>query len=1131
MKYGKYFRAFIPALLLGAPAFASSNRSQSRYRSIAAVSSTKSIEFKQGNQKAPRTQINKEFKSPDPFAVFGKSVTPSSAKNQENKKDVLAYLKKNGLLKSNQTLENDVSGQLGRKEFSHVVIGAHCQVYSSNNYSVGSAYACAASPYYGSWHPANAKPTASNNTVTTNEGTPYIFSAADFNFVDTDSSHSLASVQITGLPAVGVLQLNSSTVTLNQVILVADITAGNLEFVPIGDENGAAYDSFQFSVNDSLEDSVSSYSMTIDVTAVNDAPTITGTPTTSVAEDSLYSFTPTGADVEGDTLTYSITNKPTWATFNTSDGTLSGTPNNSDVGTTTGIVITVTDTSSAANSLASFDLEVTNINDAPLILSSAVTVVNAGDAYSMNFSASDVDAGAVLTYSAPILPSWLSFDTTTGILSGTPTVTDEGDHNVTLRANDGVVDEDLVFTITVKQALVVDTSITTTDADGDGIPDIEESDKDSDSDGIFDDKESNILDTDNDEILDYLDTDSDGDGISDADEGKTDTDGDGIPDRLKSNTLDTDADGILDYVDNDSDGDGIDDGVEGSFDSDGDGILDRFESNTNDTDLDGLFDYLDSDSDNDGKLDGGEGSADSDSDGILDRIESDLIDIDGDGASNENDIDSDGDAINDADEVNADSDSDGFLDRFESNTLDIDSNGITNHLDIDSDGDGISDTIEGVKDNDNDSIPDLLESNIIDTDNDGLFNFEDTDSDADGIPDSFERSVDTDSDGIIDSLDTDSDADGIDDIVEGYIDSDADGVADYRDTDSDGDGKLDATEGISNADGDGYADRIESSILDGDNDSVVDELDDDSDGDGIADGTLTNSVTVGDQTTEVTSDVVGAKTTTSTETDGSTTLTTSVNAVNESQDAIAIEIKGKEDGSANYSLQVTSDGNTYNVDASFDAAGVRTVIGTDLSITSEQSINDIGVKVIALPSGLVEHRFTSSVNGVDKTNSAAIALPGAATSVDTSGNISTTLDQSTADNPATYQVTATIDGKSGYSVSPIIDDGNGGTTVGEASTASSSIPGSAIKLDDQGVVTTTAVTTLNNGNSVEVIVKTLPNGESLTSYILSDGTDGEPLYTVNPATPFESGNKATISVENGETTITTETKVSRPIQF
>ncbi|HFC53827.1 MAG TPA: hypothetical protein ENJ43_05285 [Gammaproteobacteria bacterium] len=100
----------------------------------------------------------------------------------------------------------------------------------------------------------------------------------------------------------------------------------------------------------------------------NNPPTISGNPPTQVEEDTPYSFKPMAEDSdEGDTLTFSITNPPSWASFDPATGRLSGTPDNGDVGTTKGIIITVTDSAGGKASLPSFDLTVTNVNDAPVI--------------------------------------------------------------------------------------------------------------------------------------------------------------------------------------------------------------------------------------------------------------------------------------------------------------------------------------------------------------------------------------------------------------------------------------------------------------------------------------------------------------------------------------------------------------------------------------------------------------------------------------------------------------------------------------------------------------------------------------------------------------------------------------------
>lgn len=89
----------------------------------------------------------------------------------------------------------------------------------------------------------------------------------------------------------------------------------------------------------------------------NRVPTLTGTPATSVTAGSAYAFRPTGADPEGATLTWSITNRPTWATFSTTTGALTGTPTAAQVGTYSGIVITVSDGTNRV-SLPSFNIAV-----------------------------------------------------------------------------------------------------------------------------------------------------------------------------------------------------------------------------------------------------------------------------------------------------------------------------------------------------------------------------------------------------------------------------------------------------------------------------------------------------------------------------------------------------------------------------------------------------------------------------------------------------------------------------------------------------------------------------------------------------------------------------------------------------
>jgi len=106
---------------------------------------------------------------------------------------------------------------------------------------------------------------------------------------------------------------------------------------------------------------LAAFSITVNAVASNSPPQIAGTPATSINEGQAYSFTPNASDPDGDTLTFSITNQPSWASFNTSTGGLQGTPGAADVGVYSNIVISVSD-GQASDSLPAFDISVEAIS-------------------------------------------------------------------------------------------------------------------------------------------------------------------------------------------------------------------------------------------------------------------------------------------------------------------------------------------------------------------------------------------------------------------------------------------------------------------------------------------------------------------------------------------------------------------------------------------------------------------------------------------------------------------------------------------------------------------------------------------------------------------------------------------------
>jgi hypothetical protein len=200
------------------------------------------------------------------------------------------------------------------------------------------------------------------------------------------------------------------------------------------------------------------------VNNVNEAPTISGTPATSVLEGETYTFTPVGTDVNtGDTLTFSLSQDgslPAWLSFNPDTGVLTGMPGNADVGTINNIVISVTDGKQTV-SLPAFNLEVVNVNEPPTIAGTPPDFALVNESFVFSPTVADVDANdplSNLTYSATLadgspLPSWLSLDTSSLpqlILSGTPQVSDvTTGMNIALKADDGHGEGPTTFTFSI----------------------------------------------------------------------------------------------------------------------------------------------------------------------------------------------------------------------------------------------------------------------------------------------------------------------------------------------------------------------------------------------------------------------------------------------------------------------------------------------------------------------------------------------------------------------------------------------------------------------------------------------------------------------------------------------------------
>ncbi len=145
-------------------------------------------------------------------------------------------------------------------------------------------------------------------------------------------------------------------------------STGTLSGMPSANDAGS-YTNIIISVTDGQASaSLPAFSITVVVTSSNSGPTISGTPPVQVNANSQYSFTPTASDPDGDTLTFSISALPGWASFDNSTGRISGTPGDGDVGTYSGITITVSDGSASAT-LGPFSITVNSISLGSVTLS------------------------------------------------------------------------------------------------------------------------------------------------------------------------------------------------------------------------------------------------------------------------------------------------------------------------------------------------------------------------------------------------------------------------------------------------------------------------------------------------------------------------------------------------------------------------------------------------------------------------------------------------------------------------------------------------------------------------------------------------------------------------------------------
>ena len=264
----------------------------------------------------------------------------------------------------------------------------------------------------------NHRPETSRNwPATTNEDEIYTFGATDFPFSDLNTQDTLQEVKINGTPppVTGTLRLGTSANDPNPATITSgDITNGNevripvdelhwLKFYPKANYNGLSV--VRFHVNDGEYDSTDYGTTIMSVTAVNDAPVVTGDTEIEYAENGTESvFTFSATDQESDPFTWDLSGDDSGDfSIDTTTGvlTFNGSPdfeNPVDGDGDNEYQITVEADDGSDTGTLDVTVAVTGVNEAPTAVLGTDREVDDGTEVELDGSASFDPEGDTLSY-------------------------------------------------------------------------------------------------------------------------------------------------------------------------------------------------------------------------------------------------------------------------------------------------------------------------------------------------------------------------------------------------------------------------------------------------------------------------------------------------------------------------------------------------------------------------------------------------------------------------------------------------------------------------------------------------------------------------------------------------------------
>jgi hypothetical protein len=305
---------------------------------------------------------------------------------------------------------------------------------------------------------------ATDNTATTEQSFTIIVADKNDNPVITSSAPTTAiedTLYTTTITATDPEQApNELTFTLRSgpVGMAINPTTGTITWTPNNLQVGN--NAVEVEVLDGFGGSAT---QSFTITVANNPPILTNPGTQQAAEDNLFTLDLSSTD-EGEGLTYTLelTATPSGMVIDETIGEITWTPDNSQVGTNT--VIIIVNDGNGGTDTTSFDIIVANSNDLPIITTQPIRTATEDVLYTYDVDATDED-GDTLTFDLTDRPAGMIINPTTGLIQWTPDNSQVGNHLVGVQVFDGTGLVLQTFTISVANSndapVITSTPITT----------------------------------------------------------------------------------------------------------------------------------------------------------------------------------------------------------------------------------------------------------------------------------------------------------------------------------------------------------------------------------------------------------------------------------------------------------------------------------------------------------------------------------------------------------------------------------------------------------------------------------------------------------------------------------------------